>query len=159
MNTPHINFGALKQTHWTEIETENALLVADFVQNLMNTHQFDYVRNTFGNDQYKQHNRGIEDGLAKLVDFVSDFAKQFPEYSYDVKHIYVDGESVIFHSHATVKKAHRGNDQKGFNIIDTWRIKDSQIVEHWDAIQPLDWFSRFYVWMTGGKTRNTNGVF
>lgn len=159
MNNVTINFESLKKSHWSQGQLANAKLVNDFVQNLMNNHNFDYVLERFGNDEYVQHNRGIADGLGALVAFVEIFAKQFPEYSYDVKHIHVDADYVIFHSHATVKKAHRGNDKKGFNIIDTWQVKDGRIVEHWDAIQPLDMFMRFYVWINGGKILNNNGVF
>ena len=83
----------------------------------------------------------------------------YPEYSYDVKHIYADGDHVVFHSHATLKKEDRGNDRKGMNIIDTWRIEDGRIVEHWDAIQPLDRGMRLFVLLNGGNIRNSNGVF
>lgn len=76
-----------------------------------------------------------------------------------MKPILADGDRVVFHSHATMKRAHRGNDQKGLNIMDHWKIRDGQIVEHWDTLQPLDRFMRFYALLTGGKIRNANGVF
>jgi len=65
----------------------------------------------------------------------------------------------VFHSHATLDREHRGNDEKGMNIIDTWKIQDGKIVEHWDSIQALDGFMRFYAWISGGDIRNSNGVF
>ena len=127
MDTIQINFDALKKDNWSGKEANNVKLIIDFVQNLMNNHNFDYVTEKFGNQTYVQHNRAIPDGLNALVGYVKDFAKRFPEYTYDVKHIYADGDFVIFHSHATIKAAHRGIDGKGLNIIDTWRIKDGQI--------------------------------
>ncbi|MEO1477716.1 MAG: nuclear transport factor 2 family protein [Bacteroidota bacterium] len=144
---------------WTDAESANVRIVTDFVHNLMNTHDFDYVRETFGSHPYVQHSRGIPDGMMSLIDFVSDFAKRFPDYTYDVKHARADGDHVTFHSHATIRKSHRGDDTKGLNIIDTWRLVDGQIVEHWDAIQPLDAFMRFYVLVSGGTVRNGNGLF
>lgn len=144
---------------WTDAEMANVQVIADFVYHLMNTHDFGYVRRTFGAHPYVQHSRGIPDGMEALVEFVSTFATRFPDYTYDVKRVQADGDTVTFHSHATVRKAHRGDDTKGFNIIDTWRLKDGQIVEHWDAIQPLDTFMRFYVLVSGGAIRNQNGVF
>jgi predicted SnoaL-like aldol condensation-catalyzing enzyme len=110
-------------------------------------------------DEYKQHNRNLPDKITGLVGFLEEFVEDYPEYSYDVKHIYVDGNYVIFHSHATLNEADRGNAHKGMNIIDTWRIENGQIVEHWDSIQALDGFMRFYSLLTGGKIRNDNGVF
>lgn len=159
MDIIQINYEDHKKNNWTEQESANVQLLIDFVQNLMNNHNFDYVRSTFGNQRYKQHNRGIRDGLDNLINYVSDFAKRFPEYTYDVKHIFADGDFVIFHSHSTVNKKHRGDDKKGLNIIDTWKVEDGLIVEHCDAIQPLDFSMRTFVWLNGGKILNENGVF
>lgn len=148
-----------RQESWSDAEAANVDRIADFVYNLMNTHNFGYVRQTYGHHPYVQHNRNIPDGIDALVDYVSGFAKRFPDYTYDVKRVQADGDLVTFHSHATVRQAHRGDETKGLNIIDTWRVEDDQVVEHWDAVQPLDGFMRFYAWMTGGAIRNQNGVF
>ena len=159
MDIIKIQFDQLKKDSWSEQEVKNVKLIIDFIQHLMNDHDFDYVSEKFGNQAYVQHNRGIQDGMDALINYVKDFAKRFPEYTYDVKHIYADGDFVIFHSHATIKAQHRGNDKKGLNIIDTWCVKDGQILDHWDALQPMDGFMRFYNLLTGGKIRNSNGVY
>ncbi|MEO1517905.1 MAG: nuclear transport factor 2 family protein [Bacteroidota bacterium] len=159
MDTIQINFDSLRKASWSDQETENVKLVIDFIYHLMNKHDFDYVAKKFGNQSYVQHNRGIPDGMSALIEYVKNFAGTYPEYAYDVKHIFADGDFVIFHSHATTKAQHRGNDQKGLNIIDTWEIKNGEIVTHWDALQPLDGFMRFYNLLVGGKIKNANGVF
>ncbi|MBK1878763.1 nuclear transport factor 2 family protein [Pelagicoccus mobilis] len=159
METLKVNFEKLRKSHWTAEESANAELITDFVQKLMNDHAFDYVRDHYSNSSYTQHNRNIPEGIEGLIGLLKDFTKQFPEYCYDVKQIIADGDRVIFHSHATMRKAHRGNDRKGLNIIDIWRIRDGEIVEHWDSLQALDGFMRFYSLMNGGKIRNSNGVF
>ncbi|MEM1057585.1 MAG: nuclear transport factor 2 family protein [Bacteroidota bacterium] len=158
-NVPQVDLAALRRPHWSEEEQRNVAIVADFVQHLMNEHDFDYVLRTFGTHPYVQHSRGIPDGMDGLVGFVRQFVKRFPDYSYDVKHIFADGDTVTFHSHVTPRKSQRGDDTKGFNIIDTWRLEDGRIADHWDAIQPLDGFMRFYLWVAGGAIRNANGVF
>ena len=159
MDRIQINFEALKKDSWSAQETQNVKLLIDFIQHLMNKHDFEYIASKFGGQSYRQHNRSIPDGLEALIEYVKGFAKRYPEYSYDVKHIYADGEHVIFHSHATLKAKDRGNDSKGLNIFDSWQVKDGQIADHWDALQPLDGFMRFYNLMVGGKVRNENGVF
>ena len=159
MNILKIDVESLKKENWSNQELENVELVADFIQHLMNNHDFDYVMDTYNNDAYIQHNRGLPEGVSGVVGTVKQFAKRYPDYTYDVKHIFADGDYVIFHSHATINKKHRGNDKKGLNIKDTWKIKDGKIVEHWDALQPLDAFMRFYTLLTGGTIRNGNGVF
>lgn len=125
----------------------------------MNNHDFEYVLDRYNDSYYIQHNRNIPNKINGLVEFLQEFVQDYPEYTYDVKHIYADGDFVIFHSHATLKKEDRGNDQKGLNIIDTWRLQNGKIVEHWDSIQTLDGFMRLYALISGGKIRNSNGVF
>lgn len=159
MQTHSVEITPFARPHWTPEEVANAALVADFVQMLMNEHDFAGVRNRFGNDAYVQHNHGIADGIEGLIKTLTDLTKRFPDYGYDVKSINVDGDIVIFHSHATLKASHRGNDRKGFNITDRWRIEDGLIVEHWDSIQPIDRFGRIYALMVGGKVRNDNGTY
>lgn len=154
-----INLDALQKSHWTEQEQRNVEIVADFVQNLMNNHNFAYILEHYNDSAYVQHNRNLPDKITGLVGFLREFVEDYPDYAYDVKHIYVDGDHVIFHSHATLDQTHRANDQKGMNIIDTWRLENGRIVEHWDSIQALDSFMRFYALVSGGNIKNDNGVF
>ena len=159
MDTLKISFDHLKKDSWSDQEIKNVRLVIDFIQQLMNNHDFDAVLTKFGNPHYQQHNRSIPDGMEALINYVKDFTRRFPDYTYDVKHIYADGDYVIFHSQITTRKKDRGNDKKGFNVIDTWKIENDQIVEHWDALQPMDGFLRFIFWLIGGKVANKNGVY
>lgn len=154
-----INLSDFVSNTWTDQEKANAEIVVDFVQQLMNNHNFEYVKATFGSHPYIQHNRAMNDGMEGVIEYVSTLVKRFPDYTYDVKHIYVDGDRVIFHTHSTIKKKHRGNPDKGVNIFDTWRIKDGQIVEHWDSIQAVDGSMRLFALMTGGKKRNSNTLY
>lgn len=155
----HINLQSLQSSNWTDQELANAKVITDFVQNLMNNHNFKYVLERYNDSAYVQHNRNLPDKITGLVVFLTEFVEDYPEYTYDVKHVYVDGDYVIFHSHATLNKEDRGNDQKGMNIIDTWRLENGRIVEHWDSIQALDGFMRFYSLFKGGEINNANGVF
>lgn len=154
-----INLKALQKNSWTEQEKANVVLVTDFVQNLMNNHNFDYILERYNDSSYVQHNRNLPDKITGLVGFLQEFVEDYPYYTYDVKHIYADGDYVIFHSHATLNESDRGDDSKGMNIIDTWRLDNGRIVEHWDSIQALDGFMRFYSLISGGSIKNDNGVF
>jgi predicted SnoaL-like aldol condensation-catalyzing enzyme len=144
---------------WNEQETKNVQLISSFVQDLMINHEADKVIEKYGNGAYTQHNRNIPDGMTGIARFVEAFAEKYPDFTYDVKRVVADGEYVIFHSHATIKKEDRGNDQKGMNITDMWRVKDGKIVEHWDSIQAIDFSMRLYSLLKGGEIRNSNGVF
>jgi len=154
-----IDLQSLQKNSWTEQELANATIITDFVQSLMNDHNFDHILERYNDSSYVQHNRNLPDKITGLVGFLKEFVDDYPDYTYDVKHIYVDGDYVIFHSHATLTKGDRGNDKRGMNIVDTWRLEKGRIVEHWDSIQALDGFMRFYSLISGGDIKNSNGVF
>lgn len=156
---PQIIFENHVQDHWTEQETENVKIVVDFFQHLMNEHNFEYTLNTYTGGTYLQHNRAIPNEIEGLVGYVKTMVKRFPEYSFDVKRIYADGDFVILHSHTTMQAKHRGNEEKGFIITDTFKLKNGKLTEHWDAIQPIDFFSRFLMLVTGGTIGNNNPTF
>ncbi|MEM9602469.1 MAG: nuclear transport factor 2 family protein [Pseudomonadota bacterium] len=159
MSVPTIDFEPLAKPHWSDRDRRNAQAVIGFAQLIMNDHDFDAVLARFGGQRYRQHNRNIADGIEGVINTVRDLVARAPEFSYDVKHVHVDGEHVVLHSHATLKAAHRGDDRQGLNIMDTWRVVDGQLVEHWDAIQGIGFSMRLYSLLTGGKVRNGNGVF
>ena len=154
-----IDFETLAQPHWSVAERSNAALALRFVQLLMNDHDFDAVREQFGTGRYTQHNRSMHDGIPGVIEAVERIVKRFPGYSYDVRSITASGDRVIFQSHATMRESHRGNDRKGFNIFDTWEVEDGALVEHWDSLEPIDLPMRLYFAATGGRVRNSNGVF
>jgi len=159
INTPQIDINAHVQEQWTQEESQNAKVVVDFFQHLMNEHDFDYTLKTYGGGTYTQHNRGIPNEIPGLIGYVKTMTKRFPDYSFDVKKIYADGDYVVLHSHTTLNKKHRGDETKGFIITDTFKLKDGKLSEHWDAIQPIDLFSRLIFLMTGGSVQNNNPTF
>jgi predicted SnoaL-like aldol condensation-catalyzing enzyme len=159
MQEPKIEVKNYLQANWTKQETENVYVVVDFFQHLMNEHNFEYTLKTFGGGSYIQHNRAIPNDIDGLVDYVKTMVKRFPDYSFNVKKIFADGEFVILHSHTTLKAKHRGNEKKGFIITDTFKLKNGKLTEHWDAIQPIDFFSRLLMLVTGGTIGNDNPTF
>ena len=159
MTPPVIDLSDHQQEHWTKQEADNAALVVDFFQHLMNAHDFEYILRRFGGNTYIQHNRAIPDGMDGLVGYVKTVVKRFPDYAFDVKRIIATQDFVILHSHATLKAAHRGNEARGFIITDTFRLENGELREHWDAIQPIDLMTRLLILLTGGTVANDNPTF
>lgn len=156
---PKIDLNKHLQEHWTKQETENARVVVDFFQRLMNEHDFDYILNTYGGGSYTQHNRAIPNEISGLIGYVKSLTQRFPDYSFDVKRIFADGDFVVLHSHTTMRAKHRADESKGFIITDTFRLKDGKLVEHWDAVQPIDTFTRLLFLAIGGSIQNDNPTF
>jgi predicted SnoaL-like aldol condensation-catalyzing enzyme len=159
MNAPVIDINQLSKPEWNEFQRENANAVLSFVQTLMNEHNFDTIRHSYLKRQYKQHNQSMIDSIEGVTASLKQLTKSFPEFNYDVKRVYVDGDHVVLHSHATLKYSHRGDDSKGLNIVDIWKVDDGYLVEHWDAIQALSLSTRLIALFTGGQRKNENGVF
>lgn len=159
MAGPMVDLMALGRPEWSDVERNNAQTVAEFVQLLMNEHDFDQVRDKFSTESYVQHNRAIPDGIDGLIAYVAQLVKRFPGYSYDVLQILASGDRVVFHSHVTLKAEHRGNQKKGFVVFDMWKVEDGRIANHWDALQPLDLTSRLITLLGGGRIRNDNGIY
>ena len=159
MPAPQLQASVFMRPHWTDSERANATAVIEFVQLLMNDHDFDAVLQRFASQPYRQHNRSMTDGIEGVVSTLRDLVKTAPEFSYDVKHLYVDADHVILHSHATLKAKHRGDDGQGLNIMDVWRVENGRLQEHWDAVQGIGLSMRLYGLLTGGQVRNDNGVF
>jgi len=157
--SPRIDLDAHLQNHWTPAEATNASIVLDFLQHLMNDHDFAYVRETYGHSAYRQHNRSIPNGIRGVAGYVEELTKRFPAYSYDVKRVIASGDFVVIHSHVTMKAKQRGDASQGFIITDTFRLEDGQLAEHWDAVQPIDVFTRLIFLMSGGKIANDNPTF
>lgn len=148
-----------RQTHWTDQETHNASVVVDYLQAIMNDHDFPSVLSRFASSAYVQHNRAIPDGIPGVVGYVKKLAKRFPEFGYDVKFIIASGQKVVTHTHATLKTSHIGDESKGMIITDTFKLEDGNLVEHWDAIQPIDFAGRLLLLLNGGTVANANPIF
>ncbi|PTS91688.1 polyketide cyclase [Pedobacter sp. HMWF019] len=148
----------LVKPHWSADELNNLKIVTGFLQTLRSL-EFDSLLTEYGSHPYIQHNIGMENGVQGVVKEGRKALKQFPEFSIEAKHVYVDGEFVIIHSHMTAKAAHHGIDSRGLNVIDIWKVSDGKIVEHWDSIQPLDFGGRLFSLFTGGTVKNGNGRF
>jgi len=154
-----IDLDALSQDYWTDEEQQNAKTVVEFFQTLMNEHDFQTTLKRYGDIHYVQHNKAIPDGISGLVSYVQQLVKRFPDYGFNVKRIIASGNYVVLHSHATLKAAHRADESKGFIITDTFELKDGRLAEHWDAIQPIDFATRFLFMLTGGAVGNKNSIF
>lgn len=89
------------------------------------------LRPYFG-DTYVQHNPSVQEGPESFLRFVQFRHDNFPEGRNNVKLTIVDEERIMFHVHSVLTPG-----EPGRNLVDTFRIRDGRILEHWDVIQPL----------------------
>jgi len=82
---------------------------------------------------YRQHNPFAPDGREAAVELLTKWLTGMPEYRYEFKHVYVDGNIVVVHSHVM-----RDAKDRGSAVVDIFRLdRNNKIVEHWDVVQPI----------------------
>ncbi len=82
-------------------------------------------------EQYDQHNPGIKDGLAGIVEAVEYLSSQNNMFQYSRIHkVLGEGDLIL-----TVSEGSWNGTQNVF--YDLLRYKDGQAVEHWDVIQEI----------------------
>lgn len=110
---------------------QNRALVVDFYNRFFNQHQVAEASAVVA-PQYKQHNPQVPDGKAPFVNYFTGYFKQYPHASSRILRSAVDGDLVWLHNHSQ-----SGPDDRGRAIVNIFRVKDDQIVEHWDVIQAV----------------------
>ena len=108
-------------------------LMVEFLDTVFNQKKVKEGFDKYVGATYKQHNPLAPDGKEAAVEILSKWLGGMPEYHYDIKHVYVEGDIVVLHSHVTMKAGDRG-----FAVVDIFRLdKQKKAVEHWDVVQAI----------------------
>lgn len=116
----------------TPQEEANLKLVLDMFADMLNPMDSSAV-DRFISPDYVQHSQLAPPGRAALKSFLNMIRKQTPEAVHDVKRAFVDGDHVVVHYHVR-----RWPDDRGWVVIDIFRIEDGMIAEHWDVLQNVN---------------------
>lgn len=81
---------------------------------------------------YIQHSPLAPPGREAFKAFLDQIRAETPEAVHDVKRALVDGDHVAVHYHVR-----RWPDDRGFAVIDIFRIENGLIAEHWDVLQDV----------------------
>jgi predicted SnoaL-like aldol condensation-catalyzing enzyme len=87
-----------------------------------------------GDPTYTQHNPFAQDGSEAFIAFVEFFKGLFPLLHVDIKRTIAQCDLVMTHAHITTGPTDLGN-----AAMDIFRFdRHGKIVEHWDAVQPVE---------------------
>jgi len=81
---------------------------------------------------YIQHSQLAPPGRDALKSFLDMIRAQTPLAVHDIKRAFVDGDHVTVHYHVR-----RWPDDRGWAVIDIFRLEDGMIAEHWDVLQDV----------------------
>lgn len=121
----------------------NKQLVLDAANMLFVQHKVDQAIDTYFLPTYIQHNPMAASGTEPIRTFFKSFYAGNPQATIVIKRALADGDLVAIHYNMKLKA-----DDRGFAVVDIFRVENGKIAEHWDVAQPIP-----------EKSANTNGMF
>ena len=112
-------------------EQANLNLVLGLFEHVLNPMDSGAVDRFIAPD-YIQHSQLAPPGRDALKAFLDMIRAETPLAVHDVKRTFVDGDHVIVHYHVR-----RWPEDKGWAVMDIFRLEDGMIVEHWDVLQDV----------------------
>lgn len=109
----------------------NKKLVMRFLNEFMIGHDIKVLDELLG-PAYTQHNPGLGHGKKELIKFFQDFWEIYPRPGYYLKRIIAENDLVAIHYHFQPDP-----NEKGYAIVDIFRIEDGKLAEHWDVCQDM----------------------
>ncbi len=106
---------------------ENKALVASFVDDVLVHHRTERIVDYVSAERYIQHDPRVPDGLEALQAFMAGPGSDMVYR--DVFKIIGQGDFVMVYSHVFLGQE--------LAVFDLFRVKDGQIVEHWDNMEPM----------------------
>lgn len=85
---------------------------------------------------YIQHNPYAATGREAAIQFLTKFVEGNPGQKTDIRRIIADGNLVAAHSHGWQENG-TSAEQRGFAVVDIFRVKGCKVMEHWDVISPV----------------------
>lgn len=110
---------------------DNKTLVAQFMKDILMGQNPDRIGDYINQTHYHQHNPQIEDGLEGLFKTINELTNQGNMFKYfKVHRIIGEGNFVLAQSEGEWS-------DKPTAFYDLFRLKNGQLVEHWDVIQEI----------------------
>jgi predicted SnoaL-like aldol condensation-catalyzing enzyme len=121
----------------------NKKLVLDAANTLFVQHKVDQAIDTYFAPGYIQHNPMAATGAQAIRTFFKSFYAANPGATIVLKRALADGDLVAIHYQSKFRP-----DDRGYAVVDIFRVENGKIVEHWDVSQPVP-----------EKAANNNGMF
>lgn len=81
---------------------------------------------------YIQHDFDVPPGREGFKGYFSNVFRMFPQFHVNITHILEDGDMVAMHGYGVTDPG-----KIEVLVVDTYRIKDGLLYEHWGTVQPL----------------------
>ena len=109
----------------------NKEIITGFYKEFFNDHNVEsalkYVR-----EDYIQHNPGVGQGRAALMEAFAEKFKLWPDFKLDIAMMISEDDMIAVYLKSVDTE---GNTKT--RVVDIYRIQDGQLAEHWDVLQPV----------------------
>jgi steroid delta-isomerase-like uncharacterized protein len=128
-------------------QEKNKKLVETLCVTVFQKHDFSRLDEIM-RDDYIQHNEDTPQGKAGFKEFFEQMFRAMPDFSYTIKKIVAEGDTVMMYSTTTATHSGEwlGNPPTGnklnFDVVDIFRIENGKIAEHWDVADTLKLFTQ-----------------
>lgn len=122
---------AMRMETWTEQEQANVRHVRAMFDQVLNALDAE-AAHEFIDREYIQHNQAVGQGLEPLQALLRRIRSETPQAVHDIKRIFADADHVIVHYHVR-----RWPQDRGWAVVDIFRLSGGMIVEHWDVVQDV----------------------
>jgi len=95
-------------------------------------HKVDQAVDTYFDPGYIQHNPMAATGAEPMRNFFKSFYAANPGASVKLGQVLADGDLVAVHYLTKFKP-----EDRGFAVVDIFRVAHGKIAEHWDVVQPV----------------------
>ena len=131
----------------TADSAESERLVLEYMRMGMEPGRLVEALETYLADDFVQHAGRIPQGKQGAIDYLGSRAEARAKDSRTshFERVIADGDLVLVHRRVT-----SDSDPRGTVFADLYRVRDRQVVEHWDVVQPIPEFSASGRSMTGG---------
>ena len=81
---------------------------------------------------YVQHKPTLPDGREAVIEFLEEMLERFPDRTFTVHRIIASEDLVAVHYHSQATQ-----EDRGFAVVDIFRVEGCRMVEHWDVVQAV----------------------
>ena len=128
MNTPDVIASLRKHPDTT---TDGKKLIINLFDEFFNNHDMSAV-DRYMHPDYIQHDFDVPPGRDGFKEYFTHVFSMFPNFHVKIAHILEDEDMVAMHGYGVTDPG-----KIEVLVVDTYRIKDGLLYEHWGTVQPL----------------------
>lgn len=110
---------------------DNSTLATAFFEEFFNQHDFSAV-DKYLHPDYIQHDYDMPDGKEGFREHFAHIFEIFPKFRVELMHVISEDDMVVVHGYGVMDPGKRE-----VLVVDTYRVQDQKLVEHWGTVQPL----------------------